>query len=104
MTSAAVMFQALGLKHGFGGIVQSIESLKVTWQTSIIIILSGGQKMPSLTQFAGMFYGVLGGIIIVLNKPKSKPVEAVQRFSLLDEHLNKIDSVSSEPILKKTSD
>jgi ABC-type transporter Mla subunit MlaD len=75
------------MKYGNAGIVASLENLKVTWQTLIIMVISQFQKVPSNSQFAGMTCGVIGGIFIALNKPK--PAQALtndQRFSLLEKH------------------
>jgi drug/metabolite transporter (DMT)-like permease len=71
-TSSGFIFLTLGIKYGSAGIVQAVENLKVTWMTLIIMVLSRGQKMPNLSQFFGMFCGVIGGSIIVLNKPQPK--------------------------------
>jgi uncharacterized membrane protein len=83
-TTSALIFLTLGLKYGYAGIVQAVENLKVTWHTLLIMALTQGQKMPNGSQFFGMACGVIGGILIVLYKPKPKPI-VVQRYSLLDQ-------------------
>lgn len=56
-----------GIKIGKGGVCQAIENLKAPWQVIIMLIVSGGQMMPTLTQFIGMLSALVGAIII-LNK------------------------------------
>jgi drug/metabolite transporter (DMT)-like permease len=94
-TSSGFIFLTLGIKYGHAGIVQAVENLKVTWMTLIIMLLSQGQKMPNLSQFFGMFSGVIGAMIIVLNKPKPMSTDG-QRFSLLGSHNKNFDSTQSD--------
>jgi drug/metabolite transporter (DMT)-like permease len=69
-SAGAMTFQALGLKNGLAGVVSALENMKVTWQTIMLIVISGGEQMPSESQFLGMASGVAGAMIIALNKPK----------------------------------
>jgi hypothetical protein len=63
-------FSTLGQKYGNAGILTCFENLKVPWQVIIVILASGGQKMPTLMQVVGMIGGVIGAIVIVRTKGK----------------------------------
>ena len=65
MGSFGMVMITLALQRGKGGIVQAIENLKVPWQVIIMIVGSGGAKLPTLLQWLGMLIGVAGATIIV---------------------------------------
>ena len=47
MIISANAFLNVAVKCGHGGVVQSLENLKVLWQTLIMYAVSGGTQIPT---------------------------------------------------------
>lgn len=72
----ALVFFTWAMNNGKGGAVQAIYNMKTVVQTVLVLIST--KKLPSALEFGGLALGLIGVIIIVIQKKDAKKEEELQ--------------------------